>query len=104
MLQTLLIAGRLIYIYIYPMIYFVSGELKFNHLKRPYFVSMGTFHMAILLLFNSSDSLKLSDIMEHTKLSEAELKKQLQTLTETKIVVLEVSHIKNKNLNKKLIQ
>ncbi|CAC5381571.1 CUL2 [Mytilus coruscus] len=68
---------------------FCNGELKFNHLKRPYFVSMGTFHMAILLLFNSSDSLKLSDIMEHTKLSEAELKKQLQTLTETKIVVLE---------------
>lgn len=51
---------------------------------------MGTFHMAILLLFNSSDSLKMSDIMEHTKLAEAELRKQIQTLTETKIAVVEV--------------
>ena len=67
--------------------------MKFNHLKRPYFVSMGTFHMAILLLFNSSDKLRLCDIMEHTKLSEPELKKQLQTLTETKIVIIEVSYL-----------
>jgi DNA-binding transcriptional regulator GbsR (MarR family) len=47
--------------------------------------------MAILLLFNSSDKLRLCDIMEHTKLSEPELKKQLQTLTETKIVIIEVN-------------
>jgi hypothetical protein len=31
--------------------------------------------------------------MEHTKLSEPELKKQLQTLTETKIVIIEVSYL-----------
>jgi len=49
--------------------------------------------MAILLLFNSSDKLRLCDIMEHTKLSEPELKKQLQTLAETKIVIIEVSYL-----------
>nr|XP_022308592.1 cullin-2-like [Crassostrea virginica] len=68
---------------------FCSAELKFNHLKRPYFVTMGSFQMAILLLFNSSDILTFHDIRENTNLPEKELLKQLQTLIDTKIVSTE---------------
>lgn len=67
-----------------------SAELKFNHLKRPYFVTMGSFQMAILLLFNNSDIQTFHDIRENTNLPEKELIKQLQTLLDTKIVSTEV--------------
>ncbi|XP_074658807.1 cullin-2-like [Tubulanus polymorphus] len=66
---------------------FCNAELKMNHLKKPYFVTMGTFHMAILLLFNNADSLSNSDIRKHTSLPEKELAKQLQALVETKIIL-----------------
>lgn len=72
------------------MLYFFSAELKFNHLKRPYFVTMGSFQMAILLLFNNSDIQTFHDIRENTNLPEKELIKQLQTLLDTKIVSTEV--------------
>lgn len=68
---------------------FCSAELKFNHLKRPYFVTMGSFQMAILLLFNNSDIQTFHDIRENTNLPEKELIKQLQTLLDTKIVSTE---------------
>lgn len=72
------------------MLYFFPAELKFNHLKRPYFVTMGSFQMAILLLFNNSDIQTFHDIRENTNLPEKELIKQLQTLLDTKIVSTEV--------------
>ncbi|XP_061185924.1 cullin-2-like [Saccostrea echinata] len=68
---------------------FCTAELKFNHLKRPYFVTMGNFHMAILLLFNSGDTLTFNEIKKNTDLPEKELVKQLQTLLDTKIVSTE---------------
>ncbi|KAL5007129.1 hypothetical protein ScPMuIL_015935 [Solemya velum] len=68
---------------------FCSAELKVNHLKRPYFVTMGTFHMTIILLFNSSDSHTFREILDHTQLPDSELSKQLQCLIDTKIIVTE---------------
>lgn len=59
-------------------------------MKRPYFVTMGSFQMAILLLFNNSDIQTFHDIRENTNLPEKELIKQLQTLLDTKIVSTEV--------------
>ncbi|XP_067649383.1 cullin-2-like [Haliotis asinina] len=68
---------------------FCSVEMKFNYLKKTYFVTMGTFHMGILLLFNSGDNvekLAFSFIQKHTTLPERELVKQLQSLIDTKII------------------
>nr|KAG5691783.1 hypothetical protein BaRGS_003179 [Batillaria attramentaria] len=41
---------------------FCYGELKFNHLKKPYFVTMSSYHMAILLAFNQSEILTVQDM------------------------------------------
>lgn len=68
-----------------------SAELKLNYLKRPYFVTMGTFHMAIMLLFNQSEKLPFREILMNTEMPEKELMKQLQGLLETKMITTTVS-------------
>jgi len=65
----------------------ISAELRFTYLKKPYFVTMGTFHMGILLPFNNSESLSLKELLETTKLPEKELVKQLQSLIDVKIII-----------------
>ena len=39
-----------------------------THLDRPYFVTMGTYQMAILLQFNEHEKLALYEIEEATKI------------------------------------
>ncbi|CAH1788629.1 unnamed protein product [Owenia fusiformis] len=65
---------------------FCNVDLKFNYLKKPYFVTMGTFHMAILLPFNGATSQSFRDILESTQLPEKELQKQVQGLVDVKIL------------------
>jgi len=36
---------------------FVIGEVKVSYLKRPYFVTVTTYQMAVILLFNEKTSL-----------------------------------------------
>lgn len=52
---------------------------------------MGTYHMAILLLFNNADNLTFRELMETSQLPDKELVKQLQVLVESKILITEVS-------------
>ena len=61
--------------------------------KRSYLVSMGTYHMAILHLFESQDSLSYSDLQEHTKLSEEQLVKHLQSLVDAKLVLTDCAGV-----------
>ena len=67
------------------------AELRLTYLKKPYFVTMGTFHMGIMLHFNNSETLSYSELLQHTRLPDKELTKQLQSLVETKIIGTEVS-------------
>ena len=66
------------------------AELRLTYLKKPYFVTMGTFHMGIMLHFNNSETLSYSELLQHTRLPDKELTKQLQSLVETKIIDTEV--------------
>ena len=77
------------FILLYP------AELKFNHLKKSYFVTMGTYHMAIMLLFNTVDEVPFQQIVDHTQLPEKDLIKQLQTLVEAKILLVQVSGLQS---------
>lgn len=52
---------------------------------------MGTFHMGILLPFNNSDAIAFRELLEFTQLPDKELKKQLQSLLETKLITTDVS-------------
>lgn len=44
--------------------------------------------MAILLSFNNSNTLTIKDLQENTQLPEKELIKQIQSLLESKLIVL----------------
>ncbi len=52
---------------------------------------MGTFQMAVLLSFNNSQSLRIKELQETTQLSEKELVKQVQSLLEAKLIVVDDS-------------
>lgn len=58
-----------------------------SHLDRPYFVTMGTYQMAILLLFNQHEQLTLNEIEESTKINLKELEKQIISLIESRILL-----------------
>jgi cullin 2 len=65
----------------------VAAEVRMTHLDRPYFVTMGTYQMAILLQFNEHQQLTLTEIEEATKLNMKELEKQTNSLIEAKFLV-----------------
>lgn len=65
-----------------------------SHVDRSYFVTMGTYQMAMLVLFNEHEKLTLTDIEEATKLTGKELDKQISALIENKILLEQsVRHI-----------
>jgi len=68
---------------------FCTAELKLNYLKKPYFISMGTFHMGMMLAFNNSVTLSFKELLENTQLPEKELSKQLQALVDTRLITTE---------------
>lgn len=70
---------------IYIEFMYLLADVRLTYLKKPYFVTMGTFQMAILLCFNERDELTLKDIQEQTQLPEKELIKQIQSLCESKL-------------------
>jgi hypothetical protein len=58
-----------------------------THLDRSYFVTMGTYQMAVLLQFNDHEQLTLIEIEEATKLNLKELEKQIISLIEAKFLL-----------------
>lgn len=64
-----------------------NAELKFCYLKKPYFVTMSTYQMSILLLFQNSDTQSYTELQENTKLNEEQLVKQVQSLVECKLLL-----------------
>ncbi|XP_072027035.1 cullin-2-like [Amphiura filiformis] len=63
-----------------------TGELKMNYLKKPYIVTVTTFQMAILLLFNNQESMAYGEVRENTQLNEKELNKTVQSLVDVKLL------------------
>lgn len=65
-----------------------NAEVKFTFTKKAYHVLMSTYHMAILLLFESSDQLTYKEIQDNTKLTDEQLQRHLQSLTDLKILLV----------------
>jgi len=63
------------------------AEIRMTHLDRSYFVTMGTYQMAVLLQFNDHEKLTLNEIEESTKLNLKELEKQIISLIEAKFLL-----------------
>lgn len=64
-----------------------TAEIKLSYLKKTYIVTMGTFQMAILLLFEKSDSLTYQEVQESTQLNCEQLQKHVQGLLEAKLLL-----------------
>lgn len=58
-----------------------------THLDRSYFVTMGTYQMAVLLQFNDHTQLTINEIEEATKLNTKEVEKQISSLIDAKFLL-----------------
>lgn len=66
-----------------------TADLKLCYtLKKQYFITMQTFHAAILLLFEDKNELTFDEIANKTELSEDQLVKHLQGFLDFKILLL----------------
>ncbi|XP_062517542.1 cullin-2-like [Corticium candelabrum] len=63
-----------------------NGELRLNYLKKPYTVTVTSYQMGVLLMFNHIESCSFSEMSAHTQLSEKEMKRTLQSLVDVKLV------------------
>ena len=97
--------------------------MKLTYLRRPYYVTMGPYLMAILLQFNSvlppattspperdearggesppPPSLTLRDLQDATQLQEKEFMRNVNILLESKLVIADVSVSNGKFVRKK---
>jgi cullin 2 len=64
------------------------GELKLNYLKQRYFITVGTFQMAMLLVFQKTDSLTCGELMEATKLNPDQFQKTVKSLVNAKLLAV----------------
>lgn len=63
------------------------SELRMSHLKKAYTVCVSTYQMAVLLAYNSADSLSLSSLSQLTQLPAHELSTTLHSLTDSKLLL-----------------
>ncbi|XP_058830462.1 cullin-2 [Topomyia yanbarensis] len=63
------------------------GELKISFVNRNYIVTMQTYQMAILLLFETTDSLSFKEIEDSMQLNHDMFKRHLISIIESKILL-----------------
>ena len=63
-----------------------QGELKLNYLRKPYIITMQTFQMALLLMFEKANSMTCRELMDATKLNPDHFQKYIQSLVESKLL------------------
>ncbi|CAI6354868.1 unnamed protein product [Macrosiphum euphorbiae] len=71
-----------------------QGELKLNYLPKMYIVTLHMFQMSILLLFEKFDTLKYSEINEILQLSDDHFQKQINSLVDCKLLLLDGDNLK----------
>ncbi|XP_046743415.1 cullin-2 [Diprion similis] len=63
-----------------------QGELKLNYLKRPYLVTVQTYQMALLLLFEHCDTLPCKEAAMSLGVSHEQLEKHVVSLVDCKLL------------------
>lgn len=64
-----------------------QGELKFNYLKKSYLVTVQTYQMALLLLFEHCDAIQCREAAASLRLSHDQLVKHAASLVDCKILM-----------------
>lgn len=67
--------------------YLCHGELKISYLKKSYLVTMQTYQMAILMLFETVDQMTYKEIGDSLKLTPDVFQKHMQSLLESKLLL-----------------
>merc|ERR1711997_439880 len=72
-----------------------SGDIKLGYLAKTYIVNMTTFQMALLLLFEKSDSLNYKELHATTKMSDEQFPRYVQSLIDANIfkIKLATTHV-----------
>jgi cullin 2 len=65
-----------------------AGELKVSLSRKSYLITMQTYQMAMLLLFESCDTLSCKDVQEVLQLNNENFQKHLQPLIDSKLLVI----------------
>jgi len=63
-----------------------NGDIKLGYTGKTYIINMTTTQMAVLLLFDKSDSLSYSDLQDTTKLSDDQFPRYVQSLLDAKLL------------------
>lgn len=63
-----------------------NGDVKLGYLSKIYIVNMSTFQMALLLLFEKTDSLSYKELQATTKMAEDQFPRYVQSLLEAKLL------------------
>ncbi|XP_063706724.1 cullin-2 [Culicoides brevitarsis] len=64
------------------------SELKLSYLKKSYIITMQTYQMAMLLLFENCDSLTCKEIRDSLQLNMETFHKHIQSLIESKLLLV----------------
>lgn len=64
------------------------GELKVSLSKKSYLITMQTYQMAMLLLFENCDKMTCKDIKDVLQLNTENFQKHLQSLIDSKLLTL----------------
>lgn len=75
--------------------YLCQGELKLGYLKKSYIVTMQTYQMAILLLFECVDMMVCKEIQETLQLNTDTFQKHMQSLIESKLLLASTEELKD---------
>ncbi|KAJ1522611.1 hypothetical protein ONE63_001789 [Megalurothrips usitatus] len=67
-----------------------QGDLKLGYLKKPYIITMQTFQMSIMLLFEDTDTMTCNDVEQALKLSQDVVLKHIASLIDCKLLLSEV--------------
>ncbi|XP_050305798.1 cullin-2 [Anthonomus grandis grandis] len=79
-----------------------QAELKLGYLKKPYVVTVQTFQMAILLLFEKVDVLSCKEIRETLQLNADQFKRHAISLVESKLLLTDTEELDETETNLRL--
>lgn len=70
-----------------------QAELKLNHLKRPYVVTVQTFQMAMLLLFENTNTLTCREIRDTLQLNHEQFNRHVVSLIDSKLLLADAEEL-----------
>merc|ERR1712117_937922 len=65
-----------------------NGDVKLGYTTKGYIINMSTTQMAVLLLFDQTDSLSYVELQETTKLADDQFPRYVQSLLDAKLITI----------------